>query len=160
MWRGGRFCLWLQHTWYSLTSKVRTVVELKSMLSHMSGSTWMTAVWSPATLVRVRSLCPVVGRPLESVARRPTSAWFPRSRVSRSCSDVFSSGMVILVLRLCRKGNNPDAIFFGNKWNMQKIYQLLSAIIGTFNLNKTKKNQCKQVHGILFKKGRSYTSLN
>lgn len=146
MWRGGRFCLWLQHTWYSLTSKVRTVVELKSMLSHMSGSTWMTAVWSPATLVRVRSLCPVVGRPPESVARRPTSAWFPRSRVSRSCSNVFSSGMVILVLRLCRKGNNPDAIFFGNKWNMQKIDQLLSAIIGTFNLNKTKKktnaNKC------------------
>lgn len=51
--------------------------------------------------------------------------------------------------------------FFGNKWNMQKICQLLSAIIGTFNLNKTKeKNQCKQVHGILFKKGRSYISLN
>lgn len=146
MWRGGRFCLWLLYTWYSLTSKVRTVVELKSMLSHMSGSTWMTAVWSPATLVRVRSLCPMVGRPPESVARRPTSAWFPRSRVSRSCSDVFSSGMVILVLRLCRKGNNPDAIFFGNKWNMQKICQLLSAIIGTFNLNKTKKktnaNKC------------------
>lgn len=146
MWRGGRFCLWLLYTWYSLTSKVRTVVELKSMLSHMSGSTWMTAVWSPATLVRVRSLCPVVGRPLESVARRPTSAWFPRSRVSRSCSDVFSSGMVILVLRLCRKGNNPDAIFFGNKWNKQKICQLLSAFFGTFNLNKTKKknnaNKC------------------
>lgn len=154
MWRGGRFCLWLQHTWYSLTSKVRTVVELKSMLSHMSGSTWMTAVWSPATLVRVRSLCPVVGRPLESVARRPTSAWFPRSRVSRSCSDVFSLGMVILVLRLCRKGNNPDAIFLGNNWNMQKICQLLSAIIGTFNLNKTiKKTNANKCMAYYLKRG-------
>lgn len=123
MGRGRIFCD-SSYTWYSLTSKVRTVVELKSMLSHMSGSTWMTAVWSPATLVRVRSLCPVVGRPLESVARRPTSAQFPRSRVSRSCSDVFPSGIVILVLRLCQKRNNYYASFINYCFYIFFIYMM------------------------------------
>lgn len=95
------------------------------MLSHMNGSTWITAVWSPATLVKVRSLCPVVGRPLESVARRPTSAQFPRSRVSRSCSDVFSSGIVILVLRLCQKRNNHYASFINYCFYIYFIYMMM-----------------------------------
>lgn len=85
------------------------------MLSYMSGFIWMIVVWLSVILVRVRFFCFVVGRFFEFVVRRLILVWFSRFRVFRLCFDVFFSGMVIFVLRFCRKGNNFDVIFFGNK---------------------------------------------
>ena len=65
-----RFAILL--TLYRVTWKDKMADELKTMLSHIPVSTWMVAVWSPAILPTVSVREPLAGKPLLSVATRPT----------------------------------------------------------------------------------------